>query len=122
MQQKIYFAIGVLFIGLGIAGFLLPVVPTTPFVLVASFCLIRSSPKLHDWLAKTRWAGPIIRDWHEGGGVRPSLKISTAAMVAVSVGVSVWYASSAAFWWVLGIGLANLLLVLCLPNVRRETS
>lgn len=120
LGEKILFGVGILFIGLGLVGFALPVIPTTPFVLVASFCLIRSSPRLHDWLRRTRWAGPILRDWHERGGVRPSLKIGTALMVAVSVGLGAWLATPEALAWVVGVGLINLVVVLCLPNVRRE--
>ena len=57
--------VGILFVVLGAIGAVLPLLPTTPFVLVAAWCFARSSPRLHRWLLESRLFGPMLRDWEE---------------------------------------------------------
>jgi uncharacterized membrane protein YbaN (DUF454 family) len=57
--------LGWLFVGLGLAGVVLPVLPTTPFILLAAACFARSSERFYDWLLASRVFGPLIRDWRE---------------------------------------------------------
>ncbi len=54
---------GLMFVGLALLGAILPVLPTTPFLLVAAACFAKSSPYLHDKLLTNRLFGPLIRDW-----------------------------------------------------------
>ena len=68
---------------LGTIGFLLPVIPGTPFVLLASFLLLKGSPRLHQRLRASRFFGRILRDWEERGGIRPRDKIRAIAIVLV---------------------------------------
>ena len=67
MRQKlirmIFLISGLFFVLLGVIGLLLPLVPTTPFLLVAAFCFSRSSERLHQYLLNHRWFGHYIRDW-----------------------------------------------------------
>ncbi len=58
-----YFGCGWLLFGLGIIGALLPVVPMTPFMVLALWCFARSSPRFHDWLFYHRWFGPPLQSW-----------------------------------------------------------
>ena len=55
---------GYLFTGLAVAGVFLPLVPATPFLLVAVACFARSSPRLHRWLLSNRAVGPYLEEWH----------------------------------------------------------
>jgi hypothetical protein len=57
--------IGILSVGLGAAGIFLPLLPTTPFLLVASACFIRSSDRLYQWLLHNRWFGSYVRNYRE---------------------------------------------------------
>ncbi len=67
-------------------GVLLPLIPTTPFVILAAFCFMKSSQRLHDWLVNHRVFGPMIVDWREYGAIsRPAKRIAIASMGAVFV-------------------------------------
>jgi len=78
---------GSICLGLGIAGIFLPVLPTTPFLLLAAACYARGSRRLHDWLLSTR-LGTYIRAWREKRGVPLRLKIWTLVLLAVVITVS----------------------------------
>jgi uncharacterized membrane protein YbaN (DUF454 family) len=65
---------GTLCVGLGAAGIVLPVLPTTPFLLVAAACFARSSPRLHSWLLQHRRLGPYVAGFVDGRGMPASKK------------------------------------------------
>jgi uncharacterized protein len=83
-------ALGLLFTALGGLGAVLPVLPTTPFLLLASFFFIRSSPALHAWLLRSPLFGPLLADWHCHRAVRKRVKGVSIAMVLVAAGASLW--------------------------------
>jgi uncharacterized membrane protein YbaN (DUF454 family) len=69
-----YKVLGFFFVGLGILGLFLPLLPTTVFLLLAAGCFARSSDKWHRWLLSNRTFGPIINDWNEKSVSRPQPK------------------------------------------------
>lgn len=78
------FAIGVLSVVLAAIGLLLPLMPTTPFLLLAAACFSRSSERMHDWLLRNRIFGPILRHWENGGVITLPIKVlATFMMVAL---------------------------------------
>ncbi|MCA2010669.1 YbaN family protein [Cereibacter sphaeroides] len=72
---------GGLALAVGIAGIVLPLVPTTPLLLLAAFCFARSSPRLEMWLVEHPRFGPPIRDWRAEGAI--SSRAKTMALVAI---------------------------------------
>lgn len=68
---------------LGVLGFVLPVLPGTPFVLLGSLLLLKGSPRLHARLRKSRFLGRILRDWEELGGIRPHDKVRAIVVVVL---------------------------------------
>ena len=72
---------GGLALAVGIAGIVLPLVPTTPLLLLAAFCFARSSPRLEMWLIEHPRFGPPIRDWRAEGAI--SSRAKTMAMLAI---------------------------------------
>lgn len=75
-------------------GVVLPGVPTTPFLLLMSYFLIRSSPWLHARALQLPVVGQAIRDWRENGGVRPHTKLVAYGMVLAVVGGSLAWSSA----------------------------
>ena len=65
MKRAIYKPLGILFLALGVAGVVLPVLPTTPFVLLAAWFFARSSEKWYQWLLNSELFGPAIANWEE---------------------------------------------------------
>jgi len=82
-MRGIWLASGLLFLALGGLGVVLPVLPTTPFLLVAAACFARSSPRLHGWLTAHPLFGPPIRDWQVHGAIRPRAKALAVSMMGL---------------------------------------
>jgi hypothetical protein len=64
-RKWLLITIGMVAVGLGIIGIFLPLLPTTPFLLLAAACFIRSSDRLYQWLIRNRWFGSYIRNYQE---------------------------------------------------------
>ena len=81
--------LGTIFVGLGILGIILPVLPTTPFLLLAAACYVRSSQRLYDWLLNHKWFGKYIRNYLQGKGVPLKIKLLTITLLWITIGFSV---------------------------------
>jgi len=85
-SRLIWLVIGLAALAAAAVGVILPLIPTTPFVILAAFAFMRSSRRLHDWLLAHRVFGPVILDWREHGAISRSAKaVSIASMAAVFV-------------------------------------
>ncbi len=85
-------AAGITFV-LGIIGSILPAIPATPFLLITSYCLVRTSPRLHRRLLASPWLGGILRDWQQHRAIRWHTKIQAMAVVLISVGATLYFSS-----------------------------
>ncbi len=79
---------GTLCVGVGALGIVLPVLPTTPFLLLAAACFARSSPRLHSWLLRHRRLGPYVAGFVEGGGMPASKKRVSIGVLWAFIAVS----------------------------------
>lgn len=89
---------GTLCVALGVLGIFLPVLPTTPFLLLAAACFARSSPRLLHWLNHNRWFGVYIRRYREGLGIPLREKALTIVALWLTIGVSAIF--FVPLWWV----------------------
>jgi uncharacterized membrane protein YbaN (DUF454 family) len=103
IRSFLYVAGGWLCVGLAVVGAVLPLVPTTPFLLLASWCFYRGSPRIHAWLHRSKWFGPTLDDWQHYHGVRRTMKRRAVLMVAAVVGCSLLLNSLP--WWLRYIAL-----------------
>ena len=86
-KRGVFLAVGLFALALGLAGVVLPVLPTTPFLILAVACFARSSGRLERWLLEHRRFGPPLRDWRERGAVPPRAKAMAAVGSAAGFAV-----------------------------------
>jgi hypothetical protein len=87
--RAMFFCLGSIFVGLATIGVLLPLVPTTPFLLLAAACYARSSQRLYDWLLANRVFGSTIRQWQEHRSVAHRTKIVAIVLLVLTLGTSI---------------------------------
>ena len=76
--------IGLISLGLGVVGIFVPLLPTTPFLLVSAFAFANSNERLHQWLLDHNLFGPFIANWREHGAIsRPTKIVSVLSMIAI---------------------------------------
>lgn len=101
---------GTFFLVLGVIGIFLPLLPTTPFVLLAAACYARGSRRFYDWLLANRTFGPMILEWQRHRSLPYRTKITSIALMIVTLGVSiVFFVDSPQLKWLLaltGVALA----------------
>ena len=110
--QLVYIVLGILMVILGVAGIVLPLVPTTPFLLLAALLFARSSPRWHAWLLHNRHLGPYISAWRDKTGLTATQKLRIAISLTVTMGISVYYSPLLAVKLLIGCGWAFWTIVL----------
>jgi len=88
---------GTFFVALGVLGVFVPVLPTTPFLLLAAFCYARSSERFLHWLLTNRWFGAYIKNYREGRGIPLREKLLTIVALWLSISFSALYVVES--WW-----------------------
>ena len=100
--------LGTICVGLGVIALFLPVLPTTPFLLLAAICYARSSERFYHWLVSNRWCGEFIKNYREGRGIPLKLKVFTILLLWITIGSTAFLVVSQ--WWIrwilLGIAVA----------------
>jgi uncharacterized protein len=91
-------ALGTICVGLALAGIFLPLLPTTPFLLLAAVCYAGSSPRFYHWLLNNRWFGRYIKNYREGRG----LTLTTKVISLLSLWITIGYSASFVMPWLAG--------------------
>ncbi|MDO6705053.1 MULTISPECIES: YbaN family protein [unclassified Photobacterium] len=109
------------FVILGILGIFLPLLPTTVFLLLASACFMRGSPRLHHWLNTHPHFGPVLQNWHQHRAVSRTVKRRANVTIVLSFALSIYFVPLA---WVKGLllGIAVILLIWFNRLPVRETN
>lgn len=84
-RNAVLIVLGWGFVALGVVGVVLPVLPTTPFMLIALWCFARSSKRFHDWLYHHRLFGPPLRKWDRYGVIPVSAKVFACTAMSASL-------------------------------------
>lgn len=82
--------VGMLAIALGVIGIFLPLLPTTPFLLLAAACFARSSTRMHNWMLSHRVFGDYLRNYEEGRGIPARAKVLALVMMWSSLAYAAW--------------------------------
>lgn len=119
----LYLVAGLLCVGLAYLGALLPGLPTTPWLLLASYCFARSSPRLERWLKRSPVFGRLLRDWEEHRGIRRPVKVVAVILVVtvVSLSLTLGHLPVAVKWVIGGLALVGLsVIVFVVPTIKDE--
>ena len=81
--------LGAISLALGLIGLFLPVLPTTPFMLLAAACFARSSPRFHRWLLGHRTFGPIVSEWERHRAIPWRAKLWAIGLMSTTLGASI---------------------------------
>jgi uncharacterized membrane protein YbaN (DUF454 family) len=108
-----YVVAGCFFVGMAYLGAILPGLPTTPWVLLASYCFGKSSPRLQRWLHRTPYFGGLLLDWHHHRGMRRSKKIIATILMLTAISCSIILASLPDWvqWCIDGAGVVGLIVI-----------
>lgn len=122
LRRWVYVALGTVCVGLGVLGVFLPVLPTTPFLLLASFFYVRSFPSLNEKLMRSPLLGPFLRDWAKHRGVRLHVKVTAITALFLAASASIYFGNLP--WYLIATLLVlvviGLVVVLRLPLIRND--
>lgn len=93
MLRPFLLILGTLSVVLGILGMLLPLLPTTPFMLLAASCYARSSERFYRGLIQNRWCGEYIRNYREGRGIPVKQKVITLILLWITITSTIFFAN-----------------------------
>ena len=123
MKRHLYILLGLLAVGLGALGVVVPGLPTTPFLLLASWLFYRSSPRLQQWLLAS-WLGKYIRNYQRRGGMTATQKAGAVgvmtAMVLLSTFVFIPAGSVAHIIVPVAGAVGALTVVFLVPNAKSD--
>jgi len=91
VKRKLLIGAGTLSTGLGIIGIFIPILPTTPFLLLAAACYMRSSERFYQWLISNRIFGAYVRNYIEGRGMPVRIKVLTILLLWLTIGLTVTF-------------------------------
>lgn len=108
MKRILLIIAGWLCVGLATLGVILPVLPTTPFLLLAAWCFSRSSKRFHYWLLYRSWFGPYLRYWQTYHAMPKGAKPKAILVILITFTISLWLVS------MLWVRILLLIILVCL--------
>ena len=91
LKKVIFIVAGTVSLGLGAVGVFLPILPTTPFLLLSAACYYKGSERMHRWLLCNKLFGSYIRNYKEGKGIAQTTKILTLFLLWITICFSAFY-------------------------------
>jgi hypothetical protein len=114
--RLLFAGLGTLFVLLAMAGLFVPVLPTTPFLLLAAACFARSSRRIFNWLLSQPQFGPLIREWREHRSMPYRAKRTALVLIALSFAASIGFFVSG--WQAkLAMGIGGLILMAWIASI-----
>lgn len=109
-MKALWIALGIICLLLGFIGIFLPLLPTTPFALLAAFCFSKGSDELHQWLLDTKMFGPLIKDWEDYGVISLKIKRISSLMISLLFGYTLIFVK-VILWIKLVVTISGLLVL-----------
>ena len=92
-RKMLLMALGILLLVLATVGLFLPLLPTTPFILLSAWCFSHSSPRLHRFLIHNKIFGPLIENWNQHGAISGKAKMSATLVIGLFFGYTLIFVS-----------------------------
>ena len=89
LKRYLLLSLGWLSVILGSIGAVLPILPTTPFLILALACFSKSSPRFHRMLLNNKWFGPVLTEWEKNKTISRQVKLRSMALVIISFSISI---------------------------------
>jgi uncharacterized membrane protein YbaN (DUF454 family) len=90
-KKIVLISLGIFFIALGIVGIFIPVLPTTPFLIVAAALFANTSKRFYDWLLSNRLFGKILQDYRKGKGIPLKVKVYLITLLWITLAISAYF-------------------------------
>ncbi|MCK5056877.1 MAG: YbaN family protein [Candidatus Aminicenantes bacterium] len=122
MIKLIYIFLGVLLVALGFIGILVPGLPTTPFLLLASGCFLKSSQRLHSWLINQKLFGKYLKSFQETSSIPKGIKILSITMMWIMIFCSICFFIKSLLIKILLIicGITGSIVILSFRTLKKE--
>ena len=120
LKRQLLLAAGTLSLAIGIVGIFVPILPTTPFLLLAAGCYLRSSQRFYNWLMGNRFFGNYIRNYIEGRGIPVKVKLFIIILLWVTIGISIWLVAKPLVTVILLIVAVGVTLHIIFIRVKRK--
>jgi uncharacterized membrane protein YbaN (DUF454 family) len=123
LRRFLYVIAGLVCVGLAYLGAILPGLPTTPWVLLASYCFSKSSPRLERWLKRSPIFGRLLHDWETHRGIRRPVKIVAVCLVVTVVSLSIIFGGLPVWLkWTIGAlaAIGMCVIVFVVPTIKGE--
>ena len=123
LNKYLFLSIGLICMALGFVGVFLPILPTTPFMILAAFCFSKSSERLHNWLLERPHIGKLILDWQNDGVIRKKAKVASTLVIVPLFSYTLIFVQVSVFVKVLLvlIGLGVLYFIWSRPSTPKKT-
>jgi uncharacterized membrane protein YbaN (DUF454 family) len=118
LSKSFWIISGTVCVGLGVLGVFLPVLPTTPFLLLAAFCYGRGSERFYHWLVYRSWGSSYIQNYQSKRGIPLKQKILTIGLLWVTIGATIGFVALA--WW-LKVALVGVAIGVTVHLVKMKT-
>ena len=122
MMRGIYVIVGTIALVIGAIGLFLPVIPTTPLLILAAACYYRGSERLHAWILSSRWFGETIKNYQAGRGLTRDTKVRAIFLMWTTIIISAWFFVSNHFVRVamIGVAIGVTVYLVRLPTLERN--
>lgn len=120
-RKATYIALGIISVALGTAGIVLPLLPTTPFLLLSVYLFAKSSPRWHDWLVNHKYLGPYIHAWRNKTGLTLAQKLRIGLSFTLVMAISIYFVPINGLRLMLAAGWAFWTIMLLRQKTRPST-
>ena len=122
MLRYLFVTFGTIFLGLGVIGVFVPVLPTTPFLLLSAACYVRSSSRLYSWLINHKLFGKFVRDFRESRSISLRNKIISLLSMTLMIALSICIFAEAFYVKLILLicGAVGFIVILSIPTLKRK--